>query len=80
MAADGNEATFKAAQLDFVASNPFSQEKVPVYVVDGILTFPDGASSYMGVPLKNDIDSIFAECLGLSVHKSNLNPEVWYIF
>ncbi|XP_034237398.1 probable leucine--tRNA ligase, mitochondrial [Thrips palmi] len=65
--ADGNEETFKAARLDFDACNPFSQEKVPIYVVDGILPFPDGSSSYMGVPSKNHIDSIFAKCLRLPV-------------
>lgn len=71
---DGNKEAFKAARLDFVACNPFSQEKVPIYVVDNMLPFPNGASSYMGVPSKINIDSVFAKCLGLPISKgSSLN-------
>lgn len=69
--ADENIETFSAARLDFEACNPFTQERIPVYVVDGMLPFPDGASSYMGVPVKNDIDSTFAKCLGLPIRKGS---------
>lgn len=69
--AEGDTTSFKAARLNFEACNPFSQEKVPIYVVDGILPFPDDSDTYMGVPSEVKLDSLFANSVGIPVKTSN---------
>lgn len=68
---EGTKETFTAARLDAVAYNPFTLEKVPIYVVDGTWPFPAGSDTYMGVPLENDIDSTFAKCVDLPTQSIN---------
>ncbi|XP_026288385.1 probable leucine--tRNA ligase, mitochondrial [Frankliniella occidentalis] len=62
---DGETAKFKAFRLNVVACNPFSKEKVPVYVVDGVLPFPPGSDTYMGVPSESEVDCMFAKTVNL---------------
>ena len=55
-----------------MACNPFSQEKVPIYVVDGMLPFPHESDTYMGVPAEVSIDSIFANYVGITSENSSM--------
>lgn len=70
---DGDLASFQARKLDLVAKNPFTQENVPIYVVDGILPFPEKSDTYMGVPSVVDIDSIFTNTVGLKMENPSNN-------
>ncbi|KAK3933294.1 putative leucine--tRNA ligase, mitochondrial [Frankliniella fusca] len=72
---DGEIRTFKASCPKVVAKNPFFKEKVPVFVVDGVLPFPPGSDTYMGVPSESEIDLTFAKSVGLSC-KTNFEQSI----
>lgn len=76
---EGDLRSFKAARLDFMACNPFTQEKVPVYLVDGFLHFPNLSDTYMGVPSESEMDSQFVNLIGLPIKATQNISSKWKV-